>query len=356
MYPLNRAVLVAFCMLLSSVAYSSNSPADFFSEQWVLVPDQSFLKFQSVKEKNGPKPEFSEFAFFEGAVDSSGVVNVTVQLDSIDTKIDLRNVRMRFLLFETFQHPTASVTASLDNQLVTDLMAEKRIRRSLDFSLELHGMTKTINADVLLTMVGEDRVAVATASPVMIGLENFGLIAGLEKLQEAAQVKILPSAAVHFDFVFKSGKHGSSVLAAARSGESKPATGALETAGEFSREECVGRFDILSRTGAIYFKSGSASLSAESVPLLATLNDIVERCPSLAIVVEGHTDSYGADNINLALSIARANSVVSYLIGKGIAPDRVRGIGYGETRPVVGNETAKNRSRNRRIEFRVAGS
>lgn len=197
-------VFFIVCMFNAPSVFSQTAQEEFLAQQWVLDANNSVLQFQSIKDKNGPKPEYSEFAFIDGAVDQDGVVTFNVQMDSIDTKIDLRNVRMRFLFFETFSHPTATASLKLENQLISELLSEKRIRRTLPFNLNLHGVSKQLEVDVILTMIGGNKVAVTTVSPLVLSVEAFGLLPGLAKLEEAAQVTILPSAAVQFDFVFNS--------------------------------------------------------------------------------------------------------------------------------------------------------
>jgi outer membrane protein OmpA-like peptidoglycan-associated protein len=73
--------------------------------------------------------------------------------------------------------------------------------------------------------------------------------------------------------------------------------------------------------------------------------------PTFKVRIQGHTDNVGADADNLALSEARAKSVVDYLVSKGIAPGRLTAIGFGETQPIDANETKKGRANNRRTEF-----
>ena len=113
------------------------------------------------------------------------------------------------------------------------------------------------------------------------------------------------------------------------------------------------RFEILSRTGNIHFRSGSAVLQDESTPLLQTLLDIVQRCPDMRVQVAGHTDSDGSSAANQALSEARAKAVADWLTAQGVDTGRVRTVGFGETRPAFANDTAVNKGRNRRIEFTV---
>jgi outer membrane protein OmpA-like peptidoglycan-associated protein len=110
---------------------------------------------------------------------------------------------------------------------------------------------------------------------------------------------------------------------------------------------------VISQTGAVYFKTGSAELDRESEPLLNSGADIANRCPSVRFEVEGHTDSIGGRRFNQRLSEQRAKSVVDYLMAKGVGAARIQSAGYGETRPVAPNNTEANRAKNRRIEFKV---
>lgn len=105
--------------------------------------------------------------------------------------------------------------------------------------------------------------------------------------------------------------------------------------------------------GTIQFETDSAKLSETSEPLLDKLAHTTKRCSGAKIEIAGHTDSDGDDDYNLKLSQDRAESVVNYLINAGVARDILSAVGYGETKPVVDNETEEGKARNRRIEFRV---
>ena len=71
------------------------------------------------------------------------------------------------------------------------------------------------------------------------------------------------------------------------------------------------------------------------------------------LVIEGHTDSQGDENLNMDLSQKRTESVVEYLIGKGVSRDRLKGVGYGEANPVASNKTTLGRAKNRRVELKT---
>ena len=111
---------------------------------------------------------------------------------------------------------------------------------------------------------------------------------------------------------------------------------------------------IIVRLVGLRFGSGEAEIDPVHGPLLQRVHEAVEIFPRSQVVVEGHTDSYGGDRSNLALSRSRAQAVGEYLSAElGIATFRVSAVGYGETRPIANNETQQGRARNRRIDIRI---
>jgi len=104
---------------------------------------------------------------------------------------------------------------------------------------------------------------------------------------------------------------------------------------------------------AINFKTGSAELVSASYAALDFIAGFLKNYETLRYEIQGHTDSQGPDEMNLLLSAARASTVRSYLLSKGIPEERVLGIGYGEAVPVADNATSKGRAENRRVEFRI---
>ena len=106
--------------------------------------------------------------------------------------------------------------------------------------------------------------------------------------------------------------------------------------------------------GNILFESGSAIIQKQSLKLLDEVATVLERNSELGpVLIEGHTDDIGPDALNLTLSQRRAQSVMDYLVSKGILVTRLRAKGFGETRPIAGNSTPLGRAKNRRVEFRL---
>ena len=102
----------------------------------------------------------------------------------------------------------------------------------------------------------------------------------------------------------------------------------------------------------IEFDSGSARIAPASSDLLDQLAGAVAGC-DLNVVIEGHTDSTGSADLNARLSLARATAVRNALVLRGVSEDLLAAEGYGEDRPLAGNDTREGREQNRRIEFKV---
>ena len=103
----------------------------------------------------------------------------------------------------------------------------------------------------------------------------------------------------------------------------------------------------------IYFETNKWELKSESFFELNKLLKILKKNPDLKIEIQGHTDNTGDKVYNLELSEKRAKSVADYLIEKGINSNRLKTIGYGDSRPVAENSSEKGRALNRRTVVRV---
>ena len=105
------------------------------------------------------------------------------------------------------------------------------------------------------------------------------------------------------------------------------------------------------RLVGLTFQSGQDVVRPAYRPLLDKLRQAAEVFPRSQITVEGHTDSYGGDENNLALSRRRAEAVSAFLTTELNVPEfRLSSVGYGETQPIANNDTEQGRERNRRID------
>lgn len=102
----------------------------------------------------------------------------------------------------------------------------------------------------------------------------------------------------------------------------------------------------------IHFATDKADVLPESQPLIHEIATMLsKKHGGMRVGVEGHTDNTGSQATNLALSAARAKSVVDALISAGIAGDRLDQAGFGQDQPIADNRTEEGRAKNRRVEI-----
>lgn len=121
---------------------------------------------------------------------------------------------------------------------------------------------------------------------------------------------------------------------------------------DFVPENPNGDGDAAFELPDVQFDTKKATLSSRSLVVLSALANHMARNPNRVLHIEGHTDNVGDAEDNLQLSQARAEAVQDHLISQGIAADRLRVRGFGETAPKTTNATPEGRKVNRRTAFR----
>jgi len=105
--------------------------------------------------------------------------------------------------------------------------------------------------------------------------------------------------------------------------------------------------------GDVLFATGKATLSTDANRSVDKLAEFLKKYPNRNLLIEGHTDSVGSDELNLTLSQQRADSVKEKLVADGVDGARITTVGYGKKFPVAGNDTAAGKQQNRRVEVVV---
>ena len=109
----------------------------------------------------------------------------------------------------------------------------------------------------------------------------------------------------------------------------------------------------LNMPGNVTFAFDSSSLQPQFYPVLDNVANTLTQYNQTVIEVAGHTDNVGTDAYNQTLSQQRANSVATYLAGKGVMQQRMIVVGAGETHPIASNDTDAGRAQNRRVEITI---
>lgn len=165
--------------LIAAMAVSlAVTPA--FAESWKLDPDLSNLAFGSIK--NDETGESHKFTGLSGTVDQDGQIEVEVDLSTVETLIDLRNERMIEHVFKNV--PTATITAEVDMSDFEDLDVGEATTLEIPGTLSLLGTETELYGDFFVMRVNPTRTLVLSDGIVMLNMEDAGLNAGIDVLQE----------------------------------------------------------------------------------------------------------------------------------------------------------------------------
>lgn len=186
-----RIALTAALLCLAVPANAAN---------WTLSSEASTLGFVTIK--NGDTAEAHNFSGLTGVVGEDGAATVTIPLVNVETFIDIRNERMRDILFAAA--PKATVTAQIDLDALADLAPGSRRMDELKVTLAANGQEVDYFADIAITRVAEDMVSVSTALPLITDARDLGYVEGVEELRNIAGLdSISPAVPVTFDLMFE---------------------------------------------------------------------------------------------------------------------------------------------------------
>ena len=193
------ALVFGFFML---AACGNSEPPPDAGTDWTLVGEESRIAFVSVKAAE--VAETHSFTGLTGSITTEGAATLAIDLNSVNTRIDIRDERMRELFFETSVFPTASLAAAVDLSSLSQLEIAEREPATIDFELNLHGVVADFTAEVFVTRIGLNRVLVETAQPVLLHTEDFDLGPGLRQLTEIASLpSISPAVPVTASLLFQ---------------------------------------------------------------------------------------------------------------------------------------------------------
>lgn len=172
--------LAAFMLLTAGCA----------NAQWVLDPEQSSLSFVSIKAQN--VAEVHQFRQLSGSLNGAGSVRVEVALDSVDTGIEIRDERMRSMLFDTQDHPVALVEVQLPEAM--DLEVGQSAVYQVPVTLTLGLQTASAVATAKVSCYEDGQFEAISIQPVLLSTTLLGLDRGVEALREVAGLSSISSA------------------------------------------------------------------------------------------------------------------------------------------------------------------
>lgn len=347
--PLRDVPMMRFMCLVLAASFAwgagvslSHAEANPFERGWTLDAEASELRFISLKK--GTIAETNHFADIQGEIDEIGNATVRIVLNSVETYADIRNVRMRFLFFETFIHPVATISVKIDRGSLNDLPQKRRKIVPMNYTLSLHGKEVRRSARFSLFLIDENHVSVANTDPIFVGVTDFELQEGLARLEQAAQVDISPMAIVSFDFSFARNPEASPETDAVSGADaSKSASAAAPRIRDWNADDpdpqtCIARLLTLGRLDSVRFDTQGARIAQDSLPLLQAYADAMVRCPTIRIGVMGLIAP--GEQGTTGLSVQRSQAVIRYLWSRGVQRSRLLpgdgGMVTAETAPTGG--------------------
>ncbi len=167
---------------------------------WVLDNDASRISY--VTTKANVAAEVNHFRKLSGDIDADGSATLTIDLDSVDTAVEIRDTRMREILFETATFPTAQVSATIDMDEIATAASGSAAVIIAEAIVNLRGMDVSVTFEATVAKLDSDNLLVTSTKPVIVSASQFGLLEGIEKLRTIAGLPSI-SPAVPVTFVLK---------------------------------------------------------------------------------------------------------------------------------------------------------
>lgn len=169
--------------------------------EWTLDSSTSRLSFVTIKA--GEIAEAHRFDDLSGAVSADGTAGLMINLASVNTAVDIRDERMRDMLFEVARFAEANAAVQLDAATFEAMQTGETLVQPVTATLDLHGITGEVATEVAVTRISPDRVQVQTVAPVIVDARTFGLAEGVEQLREVAGLpSITPQVPVTFSLTY----------------------------------------------------------------------------------------------------------------------------------------------------------
>lgn len=150
---------------------------------WKVDSEQSKVFFISTKNLN--ISEIHSFSRIDGQLSSDGQFSADISLSSVETGIDIRNQRMRDMLFKVDLFPKANISATLPKGIMS-LAKGESMHTELPATLTLMGASKALNLDLIVSKTNDGKYMVSSAKPLLLGASELGLQDGVEALQKIA--------------------------------------------------------------------------------------------------------------------------------------------------------------------------
>jgi polyisoprenoid-binding protein YceI len=199
------ALSFATLTTLGLTACSTGPAVTAGAQDWAIDSTQSTLNFVTTKAGQQGVAGVSEtqvFKRYSGGVDQAGKISLNIDLASVDTGIEIRDERLRTMLWNVKATPQATFTAQLPADMLKSVGGAASQMIELNGQLQLGGQTKPVVANVRVSKLASNQLLVVTRQPILINANDYGLRPGVEALREVMGLNFLAgSAPVSFTLV-----------------------------------------------------------------------------------------------------------------------------------------------------------
>ncbi|WP_223670129.1 YceI family protein [Kangiella shandongensis] len=154
---------------------------------WTVDPQQSEINFISVK--NDAVGETHHFKTFSGDLTDAGKLSITIDLNSVDTGIEIRDQRLKEYLFDTEQFPAATLNAEIEPAFIGSLEGTNPVKYPLQATLSIAGNSVLLNTEVTVQPISTQTLRVTNSKPILLSAKALGVVEGVNKLREIAGLK-----------------------------------------------------------------------------------------------------------------------------------------------------------------------
>lgn len=189
----NKLSLLAVVLgLASTVAHAD----------WAL--DGSRSSFYYVTNKAAAVSEVNSFTGLSGSISDAGTATLSIDLATVNTAIEIRDQRMRDIVFQVAQFPKAEIAVPVAAAELKNMAAGSSKTGSYTAKVTLHGVTADVPAELQLVKLDANTLQVQLAKPLIIAADTFGLSDGVEELRNVAGLaSITPNVVVDFTLVYR---------------------------------------------------------------------------------------------------------------------------------------------------------
>ncbi|MDC2887821.1 YceI family protein [Psychrosphaera algicola] len=168
---------------LAMSALMMSASAGVFAD-YKLDNDNSAFHFLSTKKQT--TTEVHQFTQLSGTINKQGLASLSIDLNSVESNIEIRNQRMTKELFETNLYPQAVFTTQVKPSVYENLTLGEHTTTTIEGMLSLHGISQKITTEVMLVKGKNKTLTISTIKPLVINSDQFQLTGGIDKLKQLA--------------------------------------------------------------------------------------------------------------------------------------------------------------------------